>query len=85
MGTGANPWRYVFELVNEGYEIDFSNFLFGTRAMEIKLTKGIHHAKLVITQESLERNMLGDNLLMYEALKKLRKMVDEEAEKGEEK
>lgn len=82
MSSCRTSWRHVFELVNEGYEIEFSNFYFGTRAIEIKLTKGIHRAKYAITQEHLDRNMLGDDLLMYEILKELREMVDAQAEKG---
>ena len=78
-----NLWRYVFELVNEGYEIRFSEYLPRTSTICVELTKGIHHAKYAITRESLERNMLGDDLLMHEILKKLREMVDEQAKKGE--
>lgn len=85
MGTGANAWKYLFGLINEGYEIKLSECCLGTNSIEIEIKKDIHHARYAITQKSLEVNMLGDNLLMFEILKKLRGMVGEQAKKGEEK
>lgn len=82
MGTGANVWRYVYQLIDEGYELEFDSSWSVAQGIDVKLAKGIYHVKYTITRESLERNMLGDNLLMYEILHELRKMVDEEAKKG---
>lgn len=82
MGTGANPWKYVYQLVDDGYKLEIDSSWSVGQAIEVKLTKGIYHVKYTITRGSLERNILGDDLLMYEILKELRKMVDEEARKG---
>lgn len=82
MGTGANPWRYVYLLIDDGYKLEFDSSWSVAQAIEVKLTKGIYHAKYTITRKSLERNMLGDDLLMYEILHELREMVDGEAKKG---
>lgn len=82
MSSYRVSWKYIFELLDEGYKLEVDSSMFVPRAIEVKLTKGIYHAQYAITRESLERNMLGDDLLMYETLKELRKMVDEEAKKG---
>lgn len=83
MGTGANSWGYLFLLLSEGYEVRFSDYLSGQLSITVEIKKGYYNARWVITRDSLEKNMLEDNLLMYEILKKLREMVDAQAEKGE--
>lgn len=85
MSSCRTSWSYIFELLDEGYKLELDSSWEVPLAINVKLTKGIYHAKYAITQESLERNMLGDDLLMYEILHELREMVDEEAKKGEEK
>ena len=75
--NAINSWRYLFRLIREGYEVRISEDCFSRNYIRIELSKGNHHRINLISQETINLSLLGDDFsIINKILEKMKEELD---------